>query len=285
MRIHLFRLKRPCPKSVQDIELSITDKEYILQNRIYRPQNVTIPMKEIIKYITKMPFKNKLDKFHTYTKTNPIKFKCSIPTKLETYFKYLEPDTEYYLTNDDFINIIDLVCTINDKANYSDFNVTYDTDMTEVGIMDDEGWTTNWRGTGIRRLVKLIKSVYFDKYEQFLINAISAGKYHLDEFLDIYYNFIGSFDLLPVPYSDVELHKKISKAHQKRVTKSVFDAIKRNGKQNIIDLNNRVIELVRGDPVFKNQIEAGFRPRATKEQRELQPRATNTFLPASALRP
>ena len=291
MYTHLIRLKKQCPASRIDIELTNEIKDYILCNRVYhiKPQPTVEPQQPTINqtinvynqmnnFINKMDPLEKLAKYTQYNNVELVGIEEHIENTYECQISKLENNSfkEFYL---DHSSILDIVDTITNCTKMEKFNIIHDGSTNKLKIYNNGVWESVMFEKGVGMLVSKIQSCYLDYYETFLLRKGYHGspynKQVIKEKLQDYYKLLVCFELDPLVKgqsddnilqdfhsSTYELEEVYYPLYQQiesdikhcevnKVRKQIFDIIKTNNKSNIIDLNTKMMDLFRVDESFK----------------------------------
>jgi len=289
MKKHFYSRTKPCPMFDNDIELTDEIKEYVLVNHIYRvPKKKQTPntvinqvinnFQQINNVVTQMDPIDKLNKIVEHKKIDLIEFDDYVETTYDTNIKQLESGKlKYYSLNKaDFLNIIDTLTCVTDVEN---FNVLYEAIPNKIKIYSEGIWKSYLFEAGIGDLIQRIKDCYLDKYELYMIKKFKISDNHhtkctIAESIEEYYKFIACFDMIPFVYdkTDGELMCSSSEEHEieeywyakfrrikstllaseaKNIKLEIGNIVKRNTKTNIIELNKRIMDLIRVDDDFK----------------------------------
>lgn len=280
MKKHFYKVLKPCPKQLNNIDLTEDIKQFVLANRIYHhPKNETPSLTQtininntVVNYIANMDVLGKLQKYVDYKNLELVDFEkyveqryAKINNKLQTNsIKYIE------FKRDDFLELIDEVTNILNGKSMEYFNMMYDSRINKLAIYSDETWEEYLLNTGVKRIINIIKEFYLDSYEVYLIHSIETSsefkRQQSIELLEEYYKFLGCFDIKPSINVDDEnvyttymkrykqLFEKITKSESNHVRKEVLDIIKRNSVRNIDEMNNYIMELLNADEKFKSVI-------------------------------
>lgn len=216
MNKHLYKRKKACPASHNDIDLSDEIKQYILTNRIYRipkaapPEN---PMKVInqtinynntmMNFVGGMDNIQKLSDYLNYKKLDLIPFDRSVELAYEKTRQKLERGQGHHVINqDDILEIIDRVTKIKND-NLEEFNVLYDSEMNKLMLYDSGDWKEMFLTSGMKNVVRTIQDYLWNAYECYLIRKIRRPDIHFDvrkdlrEHIKEYYNFLACLDVDP----------------------------------------------------------------------------------------
>lgn len=286
MHKHLYNLKKICPGSENNIELTDVIKEHILQNRIYKipkeKKNSTFIQNiqnnnTINNYIIKMDTIEKLTHYVNYNKIETIGIECDMEEKYIKEIKRLEGDKfGLHLKADELLEIIDNISSVSE--NFENFNVLYDSKMNKIKLYS-RSWKPLLLEAGIKELVQVIQDSYLYEYEMYLlrkiygntvINIQERNDYKLS--LEEYIKFIKVFDIqlycLRKTDSDIlnnnsnkyvieektqklynDIDMKISEVN--KIKKTVMDIVKKNSENNVNELNKKVVKLFNMDEEFK----------------------------------
>lgn len=282
MKRHMYFLKKPCPQSANNIQLTDEIKEYVLQNRVWHPP---ITPKEpsptqiinnimcINNYIASIDTFEKLTKYMTYNKKHTIDIEEKLDGMFRNRVEKLENDTfkhAYELDRDDFLNIIDDVSLIKDNK-FEQLNIMYDDVSKKIKLYNGE-WNTFRCKCAIKQLMSCVKEYYLDTYEMYLIKKLSCEstpafkKQRSIECLLEYYKFLACLRILPNVLDDENIdedtrelyYEKYKMVNNKMTTsdvntaqKEVLDIIIKNSKSNIHELNKFIIEQINMDDDFR----------------------------------
>ena len=292
MKKHLYTLKKPCPKLVNDIHLTNEIKDYILANRTWKskiqpPPPTTIQIINTLNqqnncinyYIANLDPIEKLNKFISYKESDIIPIEDRIENKYGNIISKLENDKFKYgfeLDREALLNIVDDISLVISE-NSEDMNIIHDEEGKKLKLYDGE-WKSLRYKCAVKELLQAIKGNYLDTYEFYLIKKILNSKdnlhnfQRLNELLGNYYNFLSCNDLYPyvqeindedeLDFDDkdkfyskyIKIYDAITNAEKNKTQKEVLDIIVRNSKQNIADLNKKIIALFKMDEDFKKVI-------------------------------
>lgn len=214
MRVHLYKLKKPCPSSFQDIEISEAIKEHVLLNRSFilpkkedprkTIQNIITYNNTMNNFINNMDTLEKLQKYLQYNNQRTIGFSEHIHDHLQNKVSELHENCEHVvLTKDDILELVDSISKTASKQ-MKEFNLMYDDKAKRMKLYDDGEWTDYLTPKGVRLVIKGIQEYYLEKYEYMLIRQIedpntrAYDRQHRHEFLQDYYTFIACFDVDPM---------------------------------------------------------------------------------------
>lgn len=285
MHKHLCLTLKPCPATHQDITLTDVIKQYILDNRVYRPPKQTehqvinqqINNYNLVNnYIINKDFQDKITQYLEYTKEDLQDYTNSVEEHYQTKIDKLESEHNGFrkdktLTRDALIDVLD-TCT--SSQNVHKMNLMYDKVLDKLQIYEDE-WTSHHFEAGVQELISSIQGAYLDKYENYLLkqytNASMFDRQCIEEALTDYYQFLVTFDAVPflktsqeVWIQDIQegyigkLYNKIKDemkgSEQKIIKKRVFQVIKKNCHKSLLELNDQLMKLIKMDETFKNNI-------------------------------
>jgi len=124
--------------------------------------------------------------------------------------KYSERIREYARDTFDKVELFEeegLVSVVDDATtkcddNMSSHNVIYDSRNDELKIYDGFSWENMGVDQGIRQYVRVIKEIFLDEYERYLLRNMRSThnlrkRALYKEMLESYYRFIGCFKLEP----------------------------------------------------------------------------------------
>lgn len=289
MKRHLYELKKQCPSLSNDIELTDEIKLYILDNRVYRiqeikpPTNIITNYNQINNFISSMDLQEKLDRYIKFKNIEIMDFEDQIEDHFESHIKKLDMNrySSYRLDLDDMLDVIDKVTYI--SKDVENFNIYYDEIPNKLRILTCGEWNTMLLDAGIKHMLHKIKACYLDAYECYLLRKLddsSTGAHSRMQFkehmLD-YFKFLACFDISPyvADASDGDILKNndnsydlqdqwypkfksikesITVTESNKIKKEVKDIVKRNTKSNIIELNKLIMQVFNVDADFKENI-------------------------------
>jgi hypothetical protein len=235
MQKHLYMLLKPCPKQENVIDLTEEVKQHILNNRVYHIPKKTETQILIQQINNNQQINNFITRMDTFEKINKVIAKSNIellPFDEQITQEYGDQISKFatidanlvdvYMKTDNFIQLIDKL-TLTD--NIDTMNVVYHKTSNRLSIFESDEWETYPFDNGVRQLLDKIKLVFFDKYEEFLLD-----KLHLDdnlrervtakELLEEYYKFLVSFELRPFVFDEPRL------LHYKDISVKIYDKVK-----------------------------------------------------------
>jgi len=178
--------------------------------------------------------------------------------------------------------ILDIIDKITSFSNVDHMNIVYDEVPDKIKVFQHGEWKPYIFEAGVDMIISTLKSFYLDYYEIYLIRRYQATfnlfeKQCIKEQLEEYYKFIASFDMEPFvkgcrdgillensskSYSLEErfhpmytkIKDEIRHTYVTSTKRRVLQLIKKNNKANILELNRQLMDLIRVDEVFKNEI-------------------------------
>lgn len=283
---HFYEKKKVCSATRHNIELTNDIKGYVLDNRIYIPPPQQTPQQVLTQniqqyniiqnYIAKMDFSQKLEQYLEHIDAPLIDYPSSVEAKYEKHIKKYQaksrPFRKYDTLNlEGFINVLDN-CTL--ASHVQEMNVMYDKVLDKIKIFEGE-WENHLFKYGVKELIEKIQEVYLDYYEEHLLRQYAqASGFHKQcviEALKEYYEFLECFDVAPrLTESDEEwiqdlndesvgkmlrsVREDLKASKLKDVKKLVYDVIKKNCTANALDLNNKMMDLIKMDEGFKTKV-------------------------------
>lgn len=279
-----FKRKKLCPCSDPNNphkELTTEIKEYVLQNRQYKPTEKPSDQKQTINinnlnvnnynqfnnFIKNMEYPTKAEKYVQYLNSvgknaNLLTFKEQIDQALfdagydTENLDRLMTDNTFELaehTTDDHTETIDNITKTTSSRSLS--GICYDAKTKKLLLYDDETWETLREKTGVKRLIEYVKEQYWDKYEAYLISKMKNHKNLLlrqraKELLQQYYLFLRAFNMKPndmpediyIIWNEV-MQEKSSTTNN--IYKEAIDIIKNNTTTNIKAVNEEIMKLMK----------------------------------------
>lgn len=292
MKRHLYERKQICPGVVNIIDLTDEIKECIIKNRHYVIENPQVPTQTInfynqyINFVNNMDPLDKLNKICSHQNIDLLDFEEEVDNKFHSIVKklYNNKVKDYQLTFDHIKQCIDSVTS---GKNIENLNIYYDKTSDKLKLYMNGRWESIIFDIGVKEIMYIIKTYYFDAYECYLCRQIrnsensilqkSKAKEHLKE----YYKIIISFDLEPFvknkPNNKILYNDSDPRYHEEDVNISNYDIeeemmniyitfkandiydiknnisklIKTNSTTNIRDLNRKIMEMVKADDTFR----------------------------------
>jgi hypothetical protein len=295
MNKHFYLNKKVCQTRLNNIDLTEDIKQHIILNRRYivpkREENVlnkTVNNYNTLNnFVVQMDAQSKINKLLNYNNAKQIDFEEGIEKRFQNRIKRLE-DRKYKaaFTMDlsSLFNVINMATKV-ESDNLENFNVFFDRKLGRLGIYRDGEWESFIEEIGLRELVSIIKSYYLDTYELYLIRNLHhedslMNRVVLLQHLEIYYQFIGTFELSPaiLGTEDCDLlghqlmegneHyleetymtlykdqiKGTKKAEKSCIKKQLSKIVKDNTTHNIDQLNKVILEILKIDGQFRETL-------------------------------
>lgn len=307
MSHHFEHLKNPCPNRTGLI-LTNEIKSEVLKNHVYiKPvENIISPSKSISRQSPNMTLNQTihnynvvnslvssmetLEKMHLlldHQGVRQLDFEDQLELDFQPRLDKMERDefpTGYSLNHEGLLNLVDGVTKL-EESDLQKFNILFDRTLNRVKILSCGKWDNYLEEIGIKEVIRLLKSYFFDSYELYLIKHLQGSdlkkdRFTLKEHLDVYYKFIGTFDLDPVVctqsdksilgfnpkdnneyhlaeyygniFSDIKNSTKV--AEKNKVKRTVTNIIKDNSTHNINTLNKIMFDLIKTDNDFFEQL-------------------------------
>ena len=223
MDFHFYKLKKMCPSSSNNIELTEEIKQHILINRVYiipppQPPHQVI-LNQTINYnntvnnlISSMESVDKLTKYMTHQNMPLLEYGESIENTFLKQVEGLKKDPDNHLElgcqdalildKENLLEVIDQVSSLA-QEHCENLNIIYDKKYNKLKLYDTGKWDEVILMQGIVTLLQKIQESYFNIYESYLIRKIEFSslclqdKANIKEKLIEYYKFIGCFDISP----------------------------------------------------------------------------------------
>lgn len=298
MNKHLYELKKPCPATHQDIELTDEIKQYILNNRVYHPPKQTPEqiiyqqinnIQQINNYITtKMDNKDKIEYCLEQVQQPLLHYLPMLENKYEEKRNSYENDEREYNGTIDTINMNDLFTMLDNCTSgkeIHEMNLMYDK-VTDKLLIYEEEWKDFVFDQGIRELLEKIQEAYLDCYEEYLLRQYSQtttrgrDKQRIKETLQTYYEFLECFDVQPRlsgykscqedwlmeldegPLGNMRrnIRDEMKASKLKEVRRAVYNIVKKNCMANVVELNKQLMEYIKMDATFRDKILSKIRP-------------------------
>jgi hypothetical protein len=216
---HFYKRKTPCPKTVNNVELTEEIMQHILKNRIYIPVATVLPAapKKVVNNITYNTINNfvcsldpveKINKYFDYNKNKLVNFEDNV-SKIYVEKAHLlgnddnyeyDPENTTKLTHNNFLEIINEISSICD-GKFENLNIIYDHKMNHIKLYDDGSWTEYLLASGLHKIILVIQEFYLDYYEIYVIrkyhNERGQNQAILRELIEKYYRFLSCFDVEP----------------------------------------------------------------------------------------
>ena len=237
--------------------------------------------------VTRVDDLKKLMAYTEYNNTPLVNFSDEVDETYERRRGIMEKmkSKNVFLDQSNIYDAIDDVTSIKDLTQ---LNILYEEVAQKLKIYDDNEWRTVLFDTGISEIIERIKEHYLDIYERYLLrlfydaSTIMSKKEYVNEQLREYYKFITCYDFRPYVFQKTDqeilgdkhnrsndetydvcdkwypvfkdIKEKMQASYVNRIKKDVSNIIKRNTKSNIVELNKKVMELIRMDEDFKKDV-------------------------------
>lgn len=294
---HLDRV-RLCPDK-NNMILDDEIKKIILKNHVYHQPSETVEKERSVsqivqnynllnKMITDMDFQEKLGYMDQYHNKRIMDIDRNLENHFEGKIKRLEDksfNTGYFLEEPDFIKIINNLTKI-DRNNLDKLSVFYQKTIKRINLFDGSAWESYIEDDGVKELVSLIKSYFFDTYELYLIKNLHRetgtplNRFQLNTCIEIYYSFIAVFGLRPIvsDYSDREIldhaldennpnhlakfylekftniKDNIKVSDSNKLKRKIINVIRENTVHNVNELDHVLFEILKVNDRFRDQI-------------------------------
>jgi len=171
------------------------------------------------------------------------------------------------------------------------FSFLYEKKIDKIKIFRDGQWEQYLPDMGLLILIKLMKSYFFNDYEIYLIRnlhdptSMVRNRFLLKEHLEIYYQFLGCFDEKPhignMSDSEVlgfqpkegredwldetysksyqDIYSKIRSTEKNNLRSRLLKIIVSNTNQNILDLNNIIMDILKMDEEYRTKLAQNFK--------------------------
>lgn len=191
-------------------------------------------------------------------------------------------DFDHSMNKNQLLDCIDISTRINGQIN--NFNVVYEKDTKRIKIYDKGEWTTYLEGSGISKVLEVLRLNYLNDYELYLLRKIHDGlckhKPSMEERLEIYYKFLYSFDMIPHcegrgdrmimdrPIKEnnefyiaeygfkifAHVKETTTKSEKKELFNTVLHVIRSNTVANIKEINLVLISILNMDSEYRHKI-------------------------------
>ncbi len=234
-------------------------------------------------FLNTSPAMDRLSHILNHTNVDLIDFVDKVEDAYSSEIQVLNDGSdEINLDSSDILTMINALCKSNDKS-CEDMNVMYDEVANNISIFNDGRWKETGIEKGLVHIIELLKEGYLDRYECHLLRRIYDGPYQSrkesEEYLQEYYQFIACFGLQPYiqdrtdsqilnvvkrrdSYDIEERFKKVYNSIRDKLTKGeknmlrnkVHRILKNAAKNNIKELNRRIMDLCGVDEEFKSKV-------------------------------
>jgi hypothetical protein len=316
---HLYKKKKDCPGTINDIELTDAIKDLVLKNRIYHIKDEAKIITQTINYnntmnnfISSMDAVEKITRLAAHKQIEITGFEEKLEAKYDKCVRRLENDTFKYdhkLGQSDFMVIVDNLTKAIRGSQRNEFleelNVIYDSKRKRIKVYSGK-WEEYLVVHGITHLLNTIIDYYLEAYEIYLMRKITKSRNvkevsSFTQCLHDYYQFIGCFDIDPYckgkydnkimfnkdePEYDIpppagpedtdteadedrdsgytiatrftamyiDIYGSITNTQRKSKQAEMLEVIKSNSKNNIMELDKDILDLVNIDTAFKERI-------------------------------
>jgi hypothetical protein len=213
MTNHLYKRKKECPGTLNDIELTDEIKEKILKNRIYHMPKEEKPTTIINNiqnnntmnnYIKNMDSLDKIKKYLNYNDIDLLSIEDDMENTFSARVNKLEGNKfkfGYDIDENRLFDIIEEICKIR-RGDFKKLNIVYDEKMKELNLFKSGSWETLILERGLREIVSLLQDYFLNYYEKYLVMKIynepnEQEKMKYREDLESHYKLLGCFDLPP----------------------------------------------------------------------------------------
>jgi len=309
---HFEKLKKPCPNRTRT-ELTKEIKDYVLQNHVYvKPSDICHNVSNVSNVVTGSKCDRGLtlnQTVHNYNMINSLvssidslekikmitdrrgirqlDFEDRLEIEFQSRLEKMDQDEfvgGYCLNHDGLLKLVDGATKMEDE-DLNKFNVLFDRTLNRVKILSCGKWDNFLEEMGVKEVVRLLKSYFLDNYELYLIkhlhgHDLKKNRFVIRNHLDIYYKFIGAFDLDAIVCSQTDqmilgynlkenndyylaehygkiyrdLRNDIKIGEKNKLKRMVTNIIKENTTQNLTTLNKIMLDLVKTDKEFLEQL-------------------------------
>lgn len=202
---------------------------------------------------------------------------------IEDHIEKLENNSvrEFYL---DHSSILDIIDTVTNFSSVENMNVLYDGVSNKIKVYNNGAWESSLLDNGIKTLIEKVQSCYLDYYEMYLMRKACTGssydKQIIRERLVDYYKLLVCFDLTPGVHGrsdgDIlqdeevseesmtleetyyplfkQIEEDIKHSEVNRIKRHVCDVVRSNSKASVVELNNKMMDLLKVDEGFKQLV-------------------------------
>ena len=209
MKRHLYKKLKLCCAIRNDIELTDEIKQYVLDNRIWKPKETMKTINQTINnyntmnnYVSNIDLIDKLGHVLNHHNINVVPFERTVEIMYETRREQLEKDHGVHVIDEeDIFDIIDQVTKIS-ESNLEDLNLFYDMKMNKMMMYDSGDWREFFVSKGLKKIINTIQDYFWNAYECYLIRKILKepnfqNKARTRECLHEYYKFLASTNVDP----------------------------------------------------------------------------------------
>lgn len=231
---------------------------------------------------TNMPVMERLNHYLNHKNVDMVDFIDKVEDAYGSEIQTMNDDTDQVnLDSSDILTMINALCKSSDKS-CEDMNIVYDECANNINIYNDGRWKETGVEKGLVHIIELLKEAYLDKYECHLLRRIYQGplrnRKEAEEILFEYYQFIACFGLVPYIREksdddilnngrrrsyDVEerytetfnaIKDKLTRGEKTLLRNKVHRILKNAAKNNIKELNRRIMDLCGVDEEFKTKV-------------------------------
>jgi hypothetical protein len=225
-----------------------------------------------------MDMLDKITKVTNYTGIELLDFEDYVTEKYQEHIGEMEePTSDIELNEKAIIQAIDQLTIYSDVDS---LNVVHDALCDRLKIFESGEWMSMIFDAGVDTLMNKVQSSYLDYYEIYLLKRYHKEKHFIKqqmiERLKDYYRFIVCFDLEPFvkdmrdevitgihtqtstyQYEElcypmyIDIRNNIKHCDAKRIRQQVSNVIKKNNKGATMEINMKMLDLMKADERFK----------------------------------
>jgi hypothetical protein len=276
-----------------DVELTDDIKQFVLDNRVYRPPpqpSVTTIINHntmVNNYIASLDTLSKLDMVLDHNNLRLKSLDDQLSDQFEERRERLESQPplrkDMQLDVNELLKTIDVVSRVCNSL--SEFNLMIDSKNNKLRMYNGQ-WDEHLLDSGMTVLMYRIQEYYWDDYEEYLIKQIHlapGGMWEANrcqELLMEYYKFLACFQVDPNAKNKTNMDLGVGDDHTYETSEQlmslyrklrdelktgeiracrnkVLDILKRSTTSNVDTLNCKVLQLFNMDPAFKQRILSG----------------------------
>jgi hypothetical protein len=255
------------------------------QDIVQNIQNITNNNHVIINFVAGLDTCKKLEKVIAYRGQELVDFEQSVDEKYQEQSEHLKRDKYKHLvcyTKSHYLDMVSDISSIPHKTpkNFERLNLYYDNSLKALNIYSNGEWVEYRLEDGVSYVVETLALSFLYSYEIYLIkklenvDIIGRNRGELDECLRNYFRFLSCVNVSPYVkksldemsvYNEIEeevaekyirvyenMNITVRELHETR--RSIIDVFKRNTMKNIVELNNTIHDLIKGDDAFRNEI-------------------------------
>jgi hypothetical protein len=214
---HFFQKKKPCPASVNELELTEEIMNHVLDNRTYKIVDEAKTVNQVINqynqlnnFIGNMDHYDKLEEMLNYRGAKTIGFGDKVEQRHEREISRLDTNRYKYgieFGQDRILDILDQSIQAKPER-IEEINVLFNQKLNKISMFHDDQWYSYMMETGSKEIIRIVKDYLLVSYEKFILrklfhpthaaNAYDRAQYELQ--LTDYYEFLAIFDLYPYIY-------------------------------------------------------------------------------------